>query len=205
MIRGLIGRPGAGKTYDLTRRALNYADRGGLVCSNYFIEHPNVVMFEPEHLLDLPRSLVVIDEAHLWFPARMALKLPMSWMEKMSQTRKSGWNLMWSAQHERRVDSVIKDVSDWLTLSSAWGWTNGHPRYFTTATYEPERFRKQGQIAARSFNLFSSRVANSYDTMQRISQASHTEQKNDVYAAKSKGSRRTASVLEGAGLERVAT
>jgi hypothetical protein len=193
VIRGLIGRPGAGKTYDLTRRVLNHADRGGLVCANYYVDHPNVVIFEPEHLLDLPPSLVVIDEAHLWFPARMSLKLPMSWMAKMSQTRKSGWNLIWSAQHETRVDRLIRDVSDWLTLSSAWGWTNGHPRLFTTSTYEPERFRKKGQVAARSMSFYSSRIANSYDTLQRITQAAHTAQKDDPYAR----SRSGGSVLDG--------
>lgn len=192
-IRGLIGRPGSGKTYELTRRVLNIADRGGLVCANYFVDHPNVVVFEPEHLLDLPPSLVVIDEAHLWFPARMSLKLPMSWLATMSQTRKNGWNLLWSAQHESRVDRVVRDVSDWLSLSTAWGWTNGHPRLFTTTTYEPEFFRRPGRVAARSMNLYSKRVANSYDTFQRITQASHTVDKNDAYARSTRGG----SVLDG--------
>jgi len=192
-IRGLIGRPGSGKTYELTRRILNQADRGRLVCSNYYVDHPNVMLFEPEHLLDLPPSLVAIDEAHLWFPARMSMRLPMSWIATMSQTRKNGWDLLWSAQHETRVDRLIRDVSDWLSLSSAWGWTNGHPRLFTTTTYEPEFFRRSGRVAARGMNLYQKRVAESYNTLQRIGQATHTQQKDDVYAKARSGG----SVLDG--------
>lgn len=191
-IEGLIGRPGAGKTYELTRRVLAAADRDRLVFTNYAVAHPNVYMFEPDQLMDLPPGLVAIDEAHLWFPARMALKLPMSWLGGMSQTRKKGWDLIWAAQHENRVDRVVRDVTSWMWLSGAWFSHNGHPVLFSRRCWEPESFRHPKKVFSRSVSVFSRRVAEAYNTHETLTQATHTQDKNDVYALK-----RGRSVLEG--------
>lgn len=199
-IEGLIGRPGAGKTYELTRRALREADRDRMVFSNYPIVHPNVWLFTPDQLMDLPPGLVVIDEAHLWFPARMALKLPMSWLAGMSQTRKNGWDLIWAAQHENRVDRVVRDVTSWMHLSSAWFGGEGKPPVvFATTCWEPETFRRPKKQRSRSWSLFSQRVASSYDTHGRIEQAKHTKAAEDAYASDkpARAPRRGGSVLEG--------
>lgn len=190
-IEGLIGRPGAGKSYELTRRALAEADRDRMVFANYAIAHPNVYTFTPDQLMDLPPGLVVIDEAHLWFPARMSLKLPMSWLSGMSQTRKKGWDLIWAAQHESRVDRVVRDVTSWMWLNSAWFSSGGHPVLFAASCWEPEFFRKPEKRFTRSWHLFSSRVAQAYNTHESLTQADHTQTGNDAYA------KRGASVLEG--------
>lgn len=192
-VEGLIGRPGSGKTYELTRRALRAADQDRLVFSNYPINHPNAYLFEPADLFELPRGLVVIDEAHLWFPARMALKLPMSWLTGISQTRKKGWDLLWSAQHETRVDRVVRDITNWMHLASAWFTHNNHPVFFTYKTWEPELFRRRGHNMGGGINLFSTRVAQAYNTHGAVMHASHTQAKDDPYAT----GRRNKSVLEG--------
>jgi len=194
-IEGLIGRPGSGKTYELTRRVLEAANRDRLVFTNYAVAHPNVFLFAPDQLLDLPPGLVVIDEAHLWFPARMALKLPMSWLAGMSQTRKRGWDLLWCAQHESRIDRAIRDVTSWMHLCRAWFSVGGHPALFTYTTWEPEDFRKPKKAYGRGFHFFSSKVADAYDTHESLTQADHTVQANDVYAKAA--SKRGGSVLEG--------
>lgn len=190
-IEGLIGRPGAGKSYELTRRALAEADRDRMVFANYAIEHPNVYLFTPDQLMDLPPGLVVIDEAHLWFPARMALRLPMSWLSGMSQTRKKGWDLIWAAQHESRVDRVVRDVTSWMWLNSAWFQHEGHPVVFAASCWEPEFFRRPEKRYTRSWHLFSRRVADAYNTHESLTQADHTQDPKDVYA------KRGGSVLEG--------
>lgn len=192
-IEGLIGRPGSGKSYELTRRVLFAADRDRLVFTNYAVAHPNVYYFTPDQLLDLPPGLVVIDEAHLWFPARMSLKLPMSWLSGMSQTRKRGWDMLYAAQHESRLDRVIRDVTSWMHLARAWGGGDNHPRWFTYRTWEPEFFRRPDRVMARGFHFYSQRVADAYNTHETLVQADHTVQKNDQYAA----GRRNASPLEG--------
>lgn len=191
MIEGLIGRPGSGKSYELTRRILAEANRDRLVFANYAVDHPNVFTFTPDQLMDLPPGLVAIDEAHLWFPARMALRLPMSWLAGMSQTRKAGWDLLWAAQHESRVDRVVRDVTSWMHLCSAYFSSNGHPVVFMARTWEPEFFRRPDKSMGRSVNFFSQRVADAYNTHESLTQAEHTVDKKDVYA------KRNGSVLEG--------
>lgn len=190
-----IGRPGSGKTYTLTRRVLEEADKDRLVFTNYAVSHPNVYLFEPAQLLDLPPGLIVIDEAHLWFPARMSLRLPMSWLAGISYVRKNGWDLLLSTQHEKRLDSAVRDVCSWMWLCSAWGSYNGHPMLFAASSWEPEFFRRPDKRYTRSLHRFKRRVAESYNTFESLAQAEHTIQKDDPYA-KAAG-KRGGSVLEG--------
>lgn len=190
-IEGYVGRPGSGKSYSLTARVLEEADRGRTCFTNYGVRHPNVYLFGPNELLDLPPGLVVIDEAHLWFPSRMSLKLPMSWLKGMSQTRKKGWDLVWCAQHPRRIDSAIRDVTDWMWLCSAWLKMGDHPLLFKSVSYEPETFRAPKAAQVTKWRTFSKRVAAAYDTHEELGQADHTVQAGDPYA------RRGGSMLDG--------
>lgn len=186
MIQGLIGRPGQGKSYTLTEMAIEQARRGRQVFANYAINEPNCWTFAPTDLLDLPPGLIVIDEAHLWFPARMSLKLPPSWLAGLSQTRKNGWDMMWAAQHETRVDRVMRDVSNWQWLCEAWWRSNGHPVLFTAKCWEPEDFRNPKKIQDRRRRLFNPKVAAAYDTYERLTVAEHATSSTDVYANSSK-------------------
>lgn len=195
-IEGFIGRPGSGKSYTMTARVLEAADRGRLCFVNYGLVHPNVFYFTPDQLLDLPPGLVAIDEAHLWFPARMSLKLPMSWLTGMSQTRKKGWDMLWAAQHESRIDRVIRDVTEWQWHCTAWLSHNNHPVIFKASSYEPEYFRKEGKKMTTQYRTFSKKIARAYDTHESLVQAEHTQDKADTYARQSR-TRRNGSVLEG--------
>lgn len=174
MIEGYIGRPGSGKTYALTRRLLKIADRGRPVFANYRIDHPNCHYFQPAELAELPPGVVALDEAHLYFPARGALKLPMSWLQLMSQTRKRGWDLMYTSQHENRLDRVIRDITNIMWLCRAYGaGSDGVPWLFSAHGYEPEYFRKPGKAMMRWFGRFDKRIAAAYDTYEEIQIADH--------------------------------
>lgn len=186
MIEGFIGRPGSGKSYSLTRRVLLEADRGHLVFTNWDVAYKNVYRYREDQLLDLPAGKIFVDEAHLWFPARQALNLPPSWLAMLSQTRKSGWDLYWCAQHETRVDRALRDVTNWMHLCTSWFTSNGHPLLFRQETWEPESFRKKKLREASKWFLFDQRVATAYDTFERLHVAQHTESRTDRYAAKSK-------------------
>lgn len=192
MIEGYIGRPGSGKSYTLTERALRAARKGRRVFANYTVD--GLETFGPDDLLDLPPGLIVIDEAHLWFPARMALRLPPSWLAMLSQTRKNGWDLLWAAQHENRVDRVLRDVTSWMWLCGAWFKWNDHPVIFTARSYEPEYFRDPKRMMTRTIRLFSRDTASRYNTMERLEVARHATSEKDAYAPRG---RRTASVLDG--------
>ena len=123
----------------------------------------------------------------------MSLKLPMSWLAGMSQTRKAGWDLLWCAQHESRVDRAIRDVTSWMWLCGAWGEWDGHPILFSRRSWEPEFFRRPDRQQTRSFNFFDRRVAEAYNTWESLTQADHTRDPKDVYA----NARRGGSVLDG--------
>lgn len=181
MIEGFIGRPGAGKTYIMTKRILKMAEGGRPVYSNYWIDHVNVQPFSPDDLMTLPPGIVVLDEAHLYFPARGAMKLPMSWLGMMSQTRKKGWDIYWTCQHERRVDSVLKDVTNLMWLVRSWGFLGNGPQWFQARCYEPEDFRRPKKSLFTTYSRFSAQhVGNKYDTFESISEATHLVT-DDVY------------------------
>lgn len=193
-IEGYVGRPGSGKSYTLVDRAIRELNRGRDVFCNFHVD--GTYYFTPDQLLDLPPGVIIIDEAHLWFPSRMSLKLPPSWLAMLSQTRKNGWDLLWSAQHETRVDRIVRDVSSWIWVCSAWGQTDGHPLIFRAECYEPENIRNIKKRAHQQFRLFNPKVAAAYNTLERLVVAEHAQSKEDTYANKS-STRRTASVLDG--------
>lgn len=190
MIEGYIGRPGSGKSYTLTARAIELAKRGRTVFSNYPINFENCYTFVPEQLLDLPPGVIVIDEAHLWFPARMSLKLPPSWLAMLSQTRKNGWDLLWCAQHEARIDRVIRDISSWQWLCTAWFERQGHPMFFRATSYEPEFFRRPDRAMTTRTRWFSKEVADAYNTFERLATAQHLNDDRDAYASSSSSERK---------------
>lgn len=182
MIDGMIGRPGSGKTYLMVARALRQLKQGRTVFANFGMK--GTAKFGPEDLMVLPPGLVLIDEAHLWFPARGAMYLPPSWLAMVSQTRKSGWDIWWTAQHERRVDSALKDVSNWFFLCSAWlGGPGSHPLLFRTKSWEPELFRRKNAHMSTSWYPYRDEVAKCYDTYERVDVAQHAKKKDDQYAA----------------------
>jgi hypothetical protein len=197
VIEGLVGRPGSGKSYTLTEKALRAAKGGRDVFVNYPVA--GCYLFGPEDLLHLPPGLIVIDEAHLWFPARMALRLPPSWLAGLSQTRKNGWDLLWAAQHENRVDRVLRDVTSWQWLCSAWFSYAGHPVLFRATSWEPEFFRNPAKKQITTNRIFDPKVAGSYNTLEKLVVAQHATSDKDVYdKPPARAGRRNASVLEGA-------
>lgn len=192
MIEGFIGRPGSGKTYTLTGHVLRAANSGRRVFCNYPIAHPNVWHFQPQDFVYLPPGLIVVDEIHLWFSARMSLALPPSWWKLLSQTRKRGWDLYWSAQHESRVDRIIRDVTDYMWLCDAFLRINGHPVLFYSRSWEPEKFRspRRRDKSVSRLSLFSSKIANSYDSLGEVQVAKHMQREDDPYAVVGDGSQR---------------
>ncbi|WP_159449178.1 zonular occludens toxin domain-containing protein [Demequina sp. NBRC 110055] len=214
MIEGYVGRPGSGKTYTLTKRVLKIANKRP-VFSNYPIDHPNVTVFEPKDLMRLPSGVIVLDEAHLYFPARGALKLPMSWLTMLSQTRKMGWDLIWSTQHERRIDAVVRDVTNLMWWCKTYG-LGEKPWLFTARAYEPEYFRKPKMAMLRSYHRFDQKVADAYDTYGFVQEADHLrtvdayrkegEGVSDVRGSSGGGDRRGDGSRDGGGaIERAAT
>lgn len=186
MIRGFIGRPGAGKTYAMTHLASRHLLRGRPVFANFHLR--GAYYYTPDQILDLPPGLVLMDEAHLIFGARNALRLPPSLLMKMSQTRKSGWDLWYSTQHERRVDTVVKDVTNVMTMVTPWFSKGGHPRLFQLRDWEPETFRTPKKDLWSGWLIYDQRVADLYNTFESLEVAKHMKTKTDIYDKDNAGS-----------------
>jgi zona occludens toxin (predicted ATPase) len=187
VIEGIIGRPGSGKSYEATRRLMVAAESGRQCFANFGVSHPNVEKISMEDLLDtsMPSGLVVIDEAHLWFPSRLSMKLPPSVQQRMSQTRKAGqgggFDLLWVTQHESRVDRTMRDITNWMWLCNSWLTWRGHPGFFTATCWEPEKFRKPKKQHGRYIHRFDRGVAECYDTYETLTVAKHVLDVADAY------------------------
>jgi hypothetical protein len=167
----------------MTERLLREADKRP-VFANYPIDHPNIELFGPDELMHLPPGLIGLDEAHVYLPARGAMRLPMSWLAMLSQTRKNGWDLMWSTQHENRVDRVLRDVTNWLWLCSIrkmpWDDRSRPPRAFVARCYDPDNFRKPAGYQYPVVRRYKRSVSEAYDTFGKIQEARHL-MGNDAY------------------------
>lgn len=77
------------------------------------------------------RGLTVgIDELNQWAPAREWQKLGPGVLNRLAYVRKDGIDLHWSAQHERRIDTVPRELTESIMSCSSFGMGlrgNGRP------------------------------------------------------------------------------
>lgn len=182
MICGIIGLPGAGKTLEAVRRALIAHKNGQHVYSNIPLNLPDDAwtLVVPETLGLVRGGFVLLDEVHLWLPARRSMQLPSSWLGMFSQTRKMGWELWWTAQHETRVDRALRDVTSWMYLAEAFVLPF---EVYTYKQYEPENFRRPGHAMGRAkWRRRSKSASEAYNTMGTVKGATHTLDRDDPYA-----------------------
>jgi len=65
---------------------------------------------------------VVLDELNLWAPSRFWSKMGIGVLNRWAYVRKDGMEIVWTAQHEARIDKVAREVTDFIwTCSSAGG------------------------------------------------------------------------------------
>lgn len=193
-ITGIIGAPGSGKSLEAARRAMvAHNDRDFHIYTNMPLTLPHSTLITPTTLADATTDgcdcrrgcagkFVLLDEVHLWLPARRSLQLPVSWLALFSQTRKIGWaEVFYTAQHETRVDRVLRDVSTWMVLAEhftlPWEW-------FRYTTWEADYFRHPAKRLTRDIRRRSKRASDVYDTLGKIAGADHFKDKDDPYSAK---------------------
>lgn len=169
-ISAMVGRPGAGKSYVLTRVALKALRRGQPVFANFSIE--GVPRFKLDEMADLPPGVVIVDEAQNWFHARMWSSMPPDMLERWSQTRKAGWRVFIGTQHENNLDSVIRRVCQWAwLLEPRWSVVTGfeRPLYIYGRRWDFFDFRRMDRghrpLERRRW-WFRTSIANAYDTME---------------------------------------
>lgn len=169
MVEGHLGLPGAGKTFNLVRECVRRRKREPnlRVYANMTIDLPGrgefIKLTSWEELLDAEDGLVVIDEINLWMPSRAWAKLPGPLLWKWAQVRKSGLDIIWSAQHQARVDKLVRELTFMLYQWFSWKKLG----FFVAKAYLGEV--RQELFASWAFSTFDLSIAKRYDTFEEVS------------------------------------
>lgn len=197
MIEGYIGVPGAGKTLSMTVRAHKTRRHYDEVVSNYSLNAhrfrgTTLARFQTaEELLaiceralgsstsrgDGKRRLLLIDEVHLIFDARMWSKVPAEFLRVLAQPRKASLDLLYTAQHESQVEKRLRVVTNYLWLCKSWGkdfnFLSDTPFVFWATCFESFEFRHpRAKDYGRRMYRFHKRHGELYDTMEVLDRMS---------------------------------
>jgi hypothetical protein len=181
VIEGIFGLPGDGKTYEAVRRLLLRADAGRQCFSVTPVEHPNVELISYSDLVDpeLPPGTVLLDEVHIKLPAGMHQRLDEDWYAKLSQTRKDGHHLLYTAQHESKVLKQLRDNTNWGWVTQSYLGNqemDRPPKLFTAKCWQMHTIRR-GKPADRYVHFFNRRVAAAYQTGYAIREGAAIKQR----------------------------
>ena len=177
VVRGFVGLPGSGKTYMLCKRAYEdwvYGKKQVDIYANFNFGVPGTKRVETwKDLMDVSRiaaagkrkSLILIDEINLWAPSRFWSKMPIGLLYFWAQTRKRKLDVWWTSQSERRVDTVIKEVTNYIYT------TRNLPFFFIVKKYLPEDIRSERKklpALGISFERKQSKIYRLFDTFEMI-------------------------------------
>lgn len=122
-----------------------------------------------DQFAELENAIVIIDEAHLYAPSNKSLTFPDVARFKMSQARKFHLDVYWVTQHEGRVNSILKDLTNMMFVSRSF--MSG--AWFSVKGYEPEHMRRKGKHLERQFYRLNVDVAGLYNTLEILAADDH--------------------------------
>lgn len=176
MIQGIVGFPRAGKTYYSVAKALDAMKptrkfkSGRPVYANFDIKGAERLSeSDPSSLFRVrPGSLVILDEAHLFYGSRAWKDFSESASTFFSQSGKLSLDLIWTAQDSLDVEVQIRRKSEYVTRMTPFlKGVVGHPLFFSAKTYYGARnLDKDKFLAWSSMVRYKKSVADAYDTLQ---------------------------------------
>lgn len=130
-------------------------------------------------------ATVAIDELNLWAPSRMWQELGIGVLNRWAYNRKDGLEILWTAQHEARVDKVAREVTDFIWNCKCLGGVVSvlgrelHLQVFHRSKWIPalltETNRTDAQEGVKNsgltdfeFSFFHQKVADAYDTYEHV-------------------------------------
>jgi hypothetical protein len=165
-VTGFVGMPGSGKTYSLARIGLDAMKRGERVVCNAGFDlagAETMATFDEFAALEGPVT-VVWDELPLYFNARKWAEFPDAMLYKLTQIRKDGIRLYYSAIHELMIDTTIRRITFWF-----WHCRALTGRMLFRALYPPQEFRKAASKPyRRKLYVVRDEVASAYDTFGKV-------------------------------------
>lgn len=170
------GHPGEGKSYNVTREALEGLKAGKAVFSNYPIiggknGELRSFIWKPEYasLANPPTNAIIcIDEAYRDYNSREFKNFSVDVHTYFATNRHNGLEIYIIAQNPARIDVAIREISQFILCKKVrfLRWILG----FKLEYYEfieDLSARKMGNREAyyrKEFHRFSKNVANAYDT-----------------------------------------
>jgi len=189
MINIITGRPGSGKTYALTRIALDELKKGKQVYSNYFIrwEGDNLHPWKNSaELSAIKQGVIIMDEAQIYFNSRKWDSLDENLQYKLQQHRKDGLDIWGTVQHESRLDVVMRElVSRFFRCSKLIGSGEGSKTpwgVIKMLEYNPEDMQKKAKEGIdRKWFFIKKEFCDAYDTLEKISDKKTYEDEDEDY------------------------
>jgi hypothetical protein len=195
MIEGYIGVPGAGKTLSMTMRAFKVRKQYDQIISNYGLNFGDTgadvhYIKTAEDLLEVAelalrrentvKRLMLLDEVHLFFDARMWSKVPAEFLRFLAQPRKAQLDMLYTAQHESQVEKRLRVVTNYLHLCRSWGsdfnFRSDTPLVFWSSCFESFQFRQRGAVDyGRRVYRFKPKYGQLYDTMEVLDRVDLSE------------------------------
>lgn len=122
-----------------------------------------------DQFADLSNCVVIIDECQLYAPSYKPLAFPLIARWKLAMARKFHLDVYWISQHEDRVNSTLKHLTNMIYVCNAWFGA----KWFSAKGYEPEYVRRKGKHIARRSYKFNLDTANLYDTLEILTPDEH--------------------------------
>jgi hypothetical protein len=141
-----------------------------------------------------PKVLVAIDEINVVFPSRMWSAMPVKMLYAWAQGGKRGIAVRWTAQTEKRVDTVAREVSHEVARTRVALRLFDRPILLRQSFYLPEdvggseEARKEKRLRAR-WVWVSWWILEGYDTLEQVKPSAHLDA---LKTGATRGSRRAA-------------
>lgn len=139
---------------------------------------------------------VVIDELNLWAPSRLWQELGVGVLNRWAYVRKDGLEIIWTAQHEARIDKVAREVTDFIwNCRKLGGMVRLFGRevplmVFHRTKYVPalmtDKNRTNAQESASragmsfEWSWLDREAAESYDTYEHVADSGHLKDRGSV-------------------------
>jgi len=185
------GRPGTGKTYNLTYDVLKALRKGFIIHSNYKINWNGYrekrtwwrkilrliglkkrwndygkenlrYWVRLEDLYNVEDGIIVMDEAHVYMNARRWKDLPEGMERKLAQHRKDGLHIWGTVQSVNRLDTIIRELIDyWYVYQNGIFW-------FTRWEFNIDDDKQKKYPLTRRWRLKKKKIYEMYDTLEKI-------------------------------------
>lgn len=151
-----------------------------------------------DQFAELENAVVIVDEAHLYAPSNKSMVFPDVARFKMSQARKFRLDVYWITQHENRVNSILKDLTNMMYVCRSF--LTG--ALFAVKGYEPEHMRKKGKHLERLAYRMNTHIAGLYNTLEILAADDHLMKSESMQKAHKVAAGYMARTLKGSARDR---